>query len=287
MHFEVVPWLQDKHDSHDKKARNSFSASELPVLGIAVNLRNVSELMEIADAQFEPASGLSLREHEVQLWRVNLEKVAPAESRWRQILSPDELVRADRFHFAQDRRNYMGTRALLRILLGKYVNCTPERIAFVYGEREKPALDSSSSGTHLHFNVSHSGTKALLAFALGREVGVDVEQIRYNFEHEALAKRFFSPAEQQALAALPSSEQCAGFFRCWTRKEAYIKAHGTGLSLPLDGFDVSLVPGEQNALLATRPDAAEANRWSLCEVRGGQGYEAALCVRGQDWRLRC
>jgi 4'-phosphopantetheinyl transferase len=256
-------------------------------LGIAVNLRNVSELMEIADAQFEPASGLRLREHEVQLWRVNLEKVAPAESRWRQILSADELVRADRFHFAQDRRNYMGTRALLRILLGKYINCTPERVAFVYGEREKPALDSSRSGSPLHFNVSHSGMKALLVFAQGREVGVDVEQIRNNFDHEALARRFFSRAEQEALAALPHSEKCTGFFRCWTRKEAYIKAHGSGLSLPMDGFDVSLIAGEQNALLATRPDAAEASLWSLREVQGGQGYEAALCVRGHDWHLRC
>ena len=257
------------------------------VSGIAVNLRNVSDLLEIADPQFEPPAELSLAANEVQLWRVDLNQVAPAEPRWRQILSPDELVRADRFHFERDRRNYTATRALLRMLLGKYINRAPERIAFVYGEMQKPALDRGRSDPPVHFNVSHSGMKALLAFALGREVGVDVEQIRYNLEHEALAKRFFSPAEQQALAALPSSEQCAGFFRCWTRKEAYIKAHGTGLSLPLNGFDVSLLPGEQNALLATRPDAAEANRWSLCEVWGGQGYEAALCVRGQDWRLRC
>ena len=269
------------------KHQTTFPCLELPVLGITVNLRNVSDLLEIADPQFDPPPGLSLLVDEVQLWRVDLERVAPAEGRWRAVLAPDELVRADRFHFERDRRNYTATRALLRILLSKYVNCAPERIAFVYGERQKPALDRSRSEPPVHFNVSHSGMKALLAFALGREVGVDVEQIRYDVDHEALAKRFFSSAEQQALAALPSSEQCAGFFRCWTRKEAYIKAHGAGLSLPLDGFDVSLVPGEQNALLATRPDAAEASRWNLCEVQGGQGYEAALCVRGQDWRLRC
>ena len=254
-------------------------------MGIAVNLRNVSDLLEIADPQFEPASGLSLRADEVQLWRVDLNQVARGEQRWRELLSPDELVRADRFHFERDRRNYTATRAVLRILLGKYVNCSPESIAFVYGEREKPAL--VLPGSHLHFNVSHSGTKALLAFTHGRDVGVDVEQIRSNLDQQALARRFFSPAEQQALAALPSSEQCAAFFRCWTRKEAYIKAHGSGLSLPLNSFDVSLVPGERNALLATRPEAGEARRWSLCDVQGGQGYEAALCVRGQDWRLLC
>jgi len=270
-----------------RKRETKFQWLELPVSGIAVNLRKVSDLLEIADPQFQPASGLSLRPDEVQLWRVDLNQVAPAEPRWRQLLSPDEAVRADRFHFERDRRNYTATRALLRVLLGKYVNSAPERVPFVYGERGKPALDSNRTETHLYFNVSHSGMKALLAFAHGREVGVDVEQIRNNLDHQGLARRFFSPAEQQALAALPRSEQCAGFFRCWTRKEAYIKAQGTGFSLPLDGFDVSLLPGEQNALLATRPDAGGASRWCLFEVAAGQGYEAALCVRGHGWRLRC
>jgi 4'-phosphopantetheinyl transferase len=257
----------------------------LPVSGIAVNLRKVSDLVEIADPRFEPASGLSLLADEVQLWRVDLNQVAAAERRWRQVLSPDELVRADRFHFERDRRNFTATRALLRMLLGKYVNCAPERVTLVYGKSEKPALDRSRPGTPVHFNVSHSGMKALLAFAHGREVGVDVEQIRNNFDHQVLARRFFSPAEQQALAALPSAERCAAFFRCWTRKEAYIKAHGSGLSLPLDEFDVSLERGDRNALLATRPEAGEATRWCLREVHGGRGYEAALCVRGHGWRL--
>ena len=105
----------------------------------------MSDLLEIADPQFQPASGLSLRPDEVQLWRVDLNQVAPAEPRWRQLLSPDEAVRADRFHFERDRRNYTATRALLRMLLGKYVNSAPERVPFVYGERGKPALDSNRS----------------------------------------------------------------------------------------------------------------------------------------------
>ena len=170
-------------------------------------------MLEIADPQFQPASGLSLRPDEVQLWRVDLNQVAPAEPRWRQLLSPDEAVRADRFHFERDRRNYTATRALLRLLLAKYVNRAPERVCFVYGEREKPALDSRPPETQVHFNVSHSGMRALLAFTHGRELGVDIEQIRNNFDHQALAKRFFSPTEQQALTVLPLREQCAAFFR--------------------------------------------------------------------------
>lgn len=254
-------------------------------MGIAIHLRNVTNLTTIADPKFAAPDGLRLLENEVQLWRIELETMASPEARWRKILSADELARADRFHFPRDRQNFTATRALLRILLGQYLGCAPEAVTFIYGKREKPVLHARHAAAGVHFNVSHSGTKALLAFAHAREVGVDIEQIRENFDHQALARRFFSPAEQQALADLAPSKKCRGFFRCWTRKEAYIKAHGAGLSLPLHAFDVSLACGEQNALLATRPDAGEAGLWLLREVHAGPGYEAALCVRGQDWIL--
>ena len=124
-----------------------------------------------------------------------------------------------------------------------------------------------------------------LPLRAGREIGVDVEQLRPDSDLEAIARRFFSTHEQSQLAALPAEEKVDAFFRCWTRKEAYIKATGDGLSLPLGQFDVSLAAGEKNALLATRPDGSEAGRWLLQEVPGGPGYIAALCVRGQDWKL--
>jgi 4'-phosphopantetheinyl transferase len=115
---------------------------------------------------------------------------------------------------------------------------------------------------------------------------VDVERVRQDSDHEAIARRFFSEDEQRQLAALAPPERPAGFFRCWTRKEAYIKAQGAGLSLPLRQFDVSLKPGEANALLATRPDPTEAEHWSLQEVPAGEGYVGALCVRGNGWSLK-
>jgi 4'-phosphopantetheinyl transferase len=115
---------------------------------------------------------------------------------------------------------------------------------------------------------------------------VDVEQVRSDFDLEAIARRFFSAVEQKQLDAAPAQEKPEAFFRCWTRKEAYIKATGDGLSLPLSQFDVSLATKEEtNALLATRPDASEAGHWRLQEVPAGSGYVAALCVRGQDWKL--
>jgi len=242
--------------------------------------------MNISDVTFEPGPGWSLQENEVHLWRLYLDKLAVDENRWRALLSQDEITRADRFHFESDRQNFTATRALLRILLAAYVACDPKELTFLYGEREKPSLAPPLGGGQVEFNVSHSGARALIAIARGRAVGVDLEQIRDNLDHQALAKRFFSPTEQSALSALDASEQCIGFFRCWTRKEAYIKAHGSGLALPLNAFDVSISSGEQNALLATRPDASQAALWSICAVDAGQGYEAALCGQGSDWVLK-
>ena len=241
--------------------------------------------LKISDPAFRPDRQLVLDEDEVHLWRVDLAAVARGEERWQRILSPDERTRAARFHFPQDREYFTATRALLRTLLAGYVGADPKQLKFRYSSKEKPSLEPGSSGMEVEFNVSHSGSTALLAFTRGRAVGVDVEMIREDFDHEAIAHRFFSENEKRDLNALPQSERYEGFFRCWTRKESFIKALGTGLSLPLHQFDVSLRPGDKNALLATRPDAAEAALWSLQEVPADAGYIAALCVRGQEWRL--
>jgi 4'-phosphopantetheinyl transferase len=149
-------------------------------------------------------------------------------------------------------------------------------------------LSPGHAANQVEFNVSHSGDVALLAFAQGRALGVDVDRVREDFDHEAIVRRFFSEQEQRQLAALAPAERkdYEGFFRCWTRKEAYIKAQGSGLSFPLHQFDVSLRPADANALLSTHPDSSEAERWSLQEVPAGDGYVAALCVRGYGWRLK-
>jgi 4'-phosphopantetheinyl transferase len=242
--------------------------------------------MEISDAAFRLEARIALLEDEVHLWRVDLATVAKGEQRWAQILSADERERAARFHFSQDRQFFTATRALLRTILASYVESDAKELVFRYSEKEKPSLSRSQSGNQVDFNVSHSGTIAMLAFARERALGVDVEQLREDFNHEAIARRFFSEQEQRQLAALAPSERYHGFFRCWTRKEAYIKAQGAGLSLPLHQFDVSLRPGDLNALLSTRPDSTEAEHWSLQEVPAADGYVAALCVRGQGWCLK-
>jgi len=240
--------------------------------------------MNITNAEFRMPQ-IELGEDEVQLWRVDLEAIRSHESSWQQLLSSDERSRAARFHFAADRQRFVASRAWLRTILAAFLVTEPSELNFSYSKNQKPFLSSAFAESGITFNISHSGGIALYAFARRREIGVDVEQVRRDFDAESIAHRFFSASEQKQLAALPKSEKVEAFFRCWTRKEAYIKAIGEGLSLPLSQFDVSLEALETNALLATRPDPAEAERWTIREVSGGAGYSAALCVRGQDWRL--
>jgi 4'-phosphopantetheinyl transferase len=245
----------------------------------------MSQTLNITDSSFQIEARLPLPEDEVQLWRVDLEAIRADESRWQKLLSLDESTRAARFHFSHDRQRFVASRAVLRTVLASYLATDPNGVNFSYSKKEKPSLGAVHAGKDVTFNVSHSGGIALFAFTRKREIGVDVEQIRRDFDVEAIARRFFSAQEQRDLAAFPTEERIDAFFRCWTRKEAYIKATGDGLSLPLSQFDVSLASGETNALLATRPDGSEAGRWLLQEVPSGPDYVAALCVHGRDWKL--
>jgi 4'-phosphopantetheinyl transferase len=197
---------------------------------------------------------------------------------WEGLLSQAELERSARFRFEEDRQRYVYGRGLLRELAGSYLGAQPKHLEFSYTANGKPQLTSASKDQGLSFNLSHSGARLLLAFAWNREVGVDVELVRRDVETVQIAQRYFSQAEQRELVALESAEQIPAFFRCWTRKEAYVKAVGGGLSLPLSQFDVALLPDEPAELLATRPDPAEAARWVLWNLDLGPDYAAALAV---------
>lgn len=245
----------------------------------------MGEPRNINNSAFKIETPLALPDDEVQLWRVDLESLRADEARWQEVLSPEEASRGSRFHFAGDRQRFVASRALLRTILAGYLTTDPKKLTFAYSKGDKPSLCPAYADRGITFNLSHSGGIALYAFARRRELGIDVEQVRRDFDVEAIARRFFSAYEQEQLADVPAAEKIEAFFRCWTRKEAYIKATGDGLSLPLTQFDVSLAEGNTDALVTTRPDSAEAKRWLLREVAAGAGYIAALCVRGQYWKL--
>jgi 4'-phosphopantetheinyl transferase len=219
-------------------------------------------------------------EVEAHAWLIPTD-VAPLRLRALEaILSPDEQERAARFHFERDRARFVVARGSLRRILGRYLGLPPDAFRFLYSSHGKPYLAGDGRAALLSFNVSHSGDWALCAVAGGRRVGVDVEIIRADLAGETIAERFFSPREVAALRSLAPGEQVAAFFRCWTRKEAFLKARGEGLSLPLDRFDVSLRPGEPPALLRTLDDPFEARRWSMLALPSPPMHETALVIEG-------
>ncbi len=200
-------------------------------------------------------------------------------------LSPDESRRASRFHFERDRRRFVATRGVLRGLLGRYLGVDPSALVFGYGPHGKPALGSPWQG--LRFNVSHSGGLALLAFATDHEIGVDIEQERPVPEMDSITERNFSPRESAELRLLEERDRRRAFFRCWTRKEAFIKAVGDGLSHPLDAFAVTLAPGEPARLLHVAGDPEAPRRFRLEGLEPADGFAAALAVLGRPTRVAC
>jgi 4'-phosphopantetheinyl transferase len=229
--------------------------------------------------RFTPASP-ALAPNRVDVWYIHLEDAAQPVSTLAALLDADERERAARFHFDVHRRYFIVAHGMLRLILAHYLHCPPDTIRCQTNAAGKPAL---AAGGELRFNLSHSGDLALVAVAAGREVGVDVEFMRPLEDIKRLVARTFSPCEAAAWGHLPESQQREGFFNCWTRKEAFIKALGQGLLYPLDQFDVSLEPGEPARLLRVGGNPQEAKRWSLRALEAGAHYAAALAVEGGDW----
>lgn len=234
-----------------------------------------------------PPANLTLSSNEVHVWRAALDQPALLVRNLAQILSTDEYNRAQRFHFERHKRRFTVGRGVLRTILGWYLDIEPSQLEFSYGPQGKPYLAKQFGDQTLQFNLTHSHELALFAFTLDREIGVDLEFIRPMLDLEAVATRFFSTKENADLARIPTSQKGEAFFTCWTRKEAYIKARGEGLSMPLDEFDVSLSPGEPATLINVRIDPQEVTRWSLQALDPAPGYVGALMVEGRKWDLSC
>lgn len=200
------------------------------------------------------------------------------------LLSEDERSRAARFHFEKDARRFTVTRAAVRSILGGSTRSSGHELRFDYSHYGKPRLVNAT--TDIRFSVSHSGDWAMLAVALGHEVGVDLELMRANVETDALAERYFSERERVALRELSNEERVPAFFRCWTCKEAFLKGQGFGLSRSLESFDVEVNPARPARLLATRPDAEEAKRWSLHDIPAEENYAAAVAWEGSITEIK-
>ena len=230
---------------------------------------------------------LALPEEEVHIWQVDLKESMEQVDALFQLHCDEERERAGRFRSWEHGAHYTIARGTLRQLLGRYLGALPEELVFSYGAHGKPDLAGEHDGSGLRFNLSHSHQLALLAIAWRREVGIDVEYPRPQVDVEGLARRFFAPVEVSALLSLPGDRRREGFYNCWTRKEAYLKARGEGITVSLDSFSVSLAPGEPAELLSCDLDPGEVERWQLRELEAREGYAAAICAEGSDWQLRC
>jgi len=231
-----------------------------------------------------PPIPVRLTRGEVHLWRARLDREELEVERLGQTLTPDELARASRFRFPEHRARFTAARGILRDILARYLDCEPRALEFGYRPSGKPFL-ARGSDADLRFNLSHSHDMALYGFASGREIGVDVELARPGRDHMKIAGRFFSPPEIATLQDLPAELRIEAFFRGWTCKEAYLKARGEGLAIPLSSFAVSLIPHEPASLESVRENPGELDRWSLEAFPLAPGYPAAIAVEGRGCRL--
>jgi 4'-phosphopantetheinyl transferase len=229
------------------------------------------------------ASGFILRGRDVHVWSVRTDAGEAEVARFRLVLSPAERDRAAKFRFEGLRNAFILARGALRLLLGRYLDICPDAVQFGYGRNQKPAIAPEH---RVKFNVSHSGGLAVFAFTLDREIGVDVEHIRSVPDMTAIAKRFFCPEEAADLMSFAAGEQERAFFVCWTRKEAYVKALGNGLSEPLDSFRVTINPDAPAELMHVAHDSRAAKLWTLHDLALAPGYEGALAYRDSPRPLK-
>ena len=240
-----------------------LSDQQLPV--------TVAELSR--DCILDP-SAPELSTSSIHIWQFPLTISDGSLDNFATLLSEDERIRAARFRFEKDARRFTVARATVRTILGSYFKVSDRDLRFDYSRHGKPALADDT--TDIRFNVSHSSDLAMLAVTRGRDVGVDLEITRDDVEIDQLTTRFFSEHECAALREISNTQRLRAFFRCWTSKEAFLKAQGIGLSRSLESFDVEVNPKLSARLLATRPNAEEAEHWSLHDVPTGENYAAAV-----------
>ena len=232
-----------------------------------------------------PPARLDLGIREAHVWRAVLDAPSWYVGELESILAMDERIRAAQFVFRGDRERYIVGRGQLRILLGHYLDKPPHTLRFSYNAYGKPDLDDSGT-SGLSFNVAHARGLVLYAITQRRHIGIDVEYVSADAAYEEIARRFFSLGEYHALRSLPVTMRRQAFFLCWSRKEAYVKAVGRGLSLAPHTFDVSVDPRLPPALLSAGEAVDEIGHWSLYDLAPGPGYVAALAAQGHPVTVR-
>ncbi len=234
-----------------------------------------------------PPADLQLSDRHVDVWRISTALEAGQIAALDSVLSPQQRARAQRMRVAEKRKQYIIAQGLTRVLLGKLLAADPAALEFDRGPKGKPYLGGEFGDSGVQFNMTHTSHMALIAITLSREVGIDVERIRDNLQWEKLARRYFSPLEYSGYCRLPESERLRSFFVCWTRKEAVLKAIGTGLGGGLASFDITVDPDAAPALVANRWQGRFHGHWTLHPLHPGADYVATLVAERDDFEVRC
>lgn len=211
---------------------------------------------------------------EIEVWLARLDLDIDQVVQCTKLLSSDEQLRADRFHFERDRRRFIVARGVLRMLLGGHLGIAPAAIAFGYAQHGKPFVTNHAA--KIHFNLSHSGERALYALSPSCQLGVDIESLDNDIDYNSLASRFFTPRECAVLLRVPEPDRKRAFLSCWTRKEAVVKAIGNGLSLPLDQFEVMAGPDNAPRVLDAGANALRCDEWTLHPIDVDGEYVATV-----------
>jgi 4'-phosphopantetheinyl transferase len=234
-----------------------------------------------------PTNQQPLTGRHVHIWASSLDKPAACTSSLGSILSVDERKRSQQFKFEADRTRFIAGRGLLRNILGAYVQTDPAKLSFTYSPRGKPNLGTTPEQGTLHFNVAHSKDLILIALTRACAVGIDVEWIHPMNDAEDIAARFFSPRESAKLMALANDQRNPAFFNLWTRKEAWLKATGDGISEMLNQVEVSCVPDEPARVLAISGNVEAAQRWTMLGLSPAPGFAAAVAAEAKDLQFSC
>jgi 4'-phosphopantetheinyl transferase len=225
--------------------------------------------------------------NDVHVWRASLDLTTVQSESLLVILSPDELARAGRLRFVKDQKKFVAARGILRMILGHYLGKKPIELRFEYSSYGKPILATNAGYDSLHFNLSHSDVIALYAISRGRNIGIDIERVQDNIEVEQVAGRFFSLGEISSLDSVDKKNRSGTFFQYWTRKEAFIKAKGEGISFPMENCDVSLMSAKNLSPIILLGENRENSSWYGQDLFPGHGYAAAIAVEGGDCDLSC
>ncbi len=224
-----------------------------------------------------PLEDVYLESDEIHIWLCNLDVSEQSIKKSKEILSIAEIEKANKFHFLNDKKSYVISHANLRAILSKYLNKDAKKIGFSYNKFGKPFLQDPKDKS-ICFNLSHSGNFCLIGVTRSDKIGVDIEKINKEFSSLEIAKNYFSKKEYSEILNLPIHERTKAFYYCWTRKEAYIKAEGKGLSIELDSFDVTI--SEKKVKILRINDSSNVNNWQLYNLPINDEYCASVALYG-------